>query len=75
MKDSRGARVYVKENTNQLFFSQKARGKGVLHVRVMVKGLGAERKVGVGVSFPYFYFLRHCACFLNSGWSQLTWFL
>lgn len=54
MKDTRGARFYAQENTNQLFFPQKARGKGVLHVRVIVKGLGPGRKVGVGVSFPYF---------------------
>lgn len=33
--------------TNELFFSQKARGRGVLHVRVMVKGLGPGRRVGV----------------------------
>lgn len=46
----------IKENTNQLFFSQKARGKGVLHVRVMVKGLGPGRKVGVKSFFSYFSF-------------------
>ena len=57
MKDCRGDRaavVNIKENANQLFFSQKARGKGVLHVRVMVKGLGPGRKVGVRVSFHIF---------------------
>lgn len=66
MKGTRGARVYVKVNTNQLFFPQKARGKGVLHVRVIVKGLGPGRKVGVGVSFPYFIF----SAIMNVFWTQ-----
>ncbi|NXU81107.1 RT11 protein, partial [Oreotrochilus melanogaster] len=46
-KISSRAAVVTSKRTNQLFFSQKARGKGVSHVRVMVKGLGPGRKVGV----------------------------